>query len=71
MTSVCALQLGGWVVAPLLYLVVLLGEIRNTTGRQDSLCHSHLWNICSISLALSLIAGLEGDGKALVVESRL
>ena len=36
-----------------------------------SLCHSHLWNICSVSLAFPLIAGLEADGRALLVESRL
>lgn len=58
-------------VAALYLSLVVRGEIRNTIGGQDSLCHSHLWNICSISLAFSLIAGLEGDGKALVVESRL
>lgn len=52
-------------------VVVLLAEIRNPFGGQDSLCHSHLWNICSISLAFSLIARLEGDGKVPVVESHL
>lgn len=54
-----------------LLLLLLLGEIRSTVVGQDSLCRSHLWSICSVSLASALIAGLEGDGGSGSLETQL
>lgn len=51
--------------------LLLLGEIRSTVVGQDSLCRSHLWSICSVSLASALIAGLEGDGGSGSLETQL
>ena len=45
-------------VSALLLMVILL-----PARGQNSLCRSHLWSICSVSLAGALIAGLEADRR--------